>query len=291
MALKTLAELIDELTDQIPSAAQEKIVRAANKVVRRIYAESTLPEYSTFTTRAKVTTGTVSVTQDQTAVTFSSGVLSATDPIVLVQIDGDEQWFVVTRNAADTAGVLSSKWAAANDATATFTIVYPAISFPVNVGEILRIWREGEADLKFCADRGSEWLLGSVAGTAMRWSPYLHDSASATPNDDLLRILLTPAPETREVWQYAYRRRQTLLTPGGATTQTIPLPDVWFECVVAGTLFYLWDQRDQQDRSAFWREEYERVFQRTRGTLLPAAAVTPRTRRNMTVFSPRPEYG
>lgn len=288
MALMTVADVIDEITDFLPSAATAKIVRSCNKVIRRIYAETTLPEYTTFTTRAKVTTGTVSVTQDSTTATFSSGVLSATDPVVLVQIDGDVNWFVVTRNAADTAGVLSSKWAAATDSAATYTIVYPSVSFPAAVGEILRIWREGFDDLQFCADRGTEWVTGSVSGTPVRWSPYIHDSASANPNDDLLRILLTPAPESRIVFQVAYRRRQTLLTPGGATSQTIPLPDVWNETVVAGTLFFMFDQRDEEGRSDFWRAEYERVFQRTRGTLLPAAAVTPKTRRHMAVYSPLP---
>lgn len=288
MPLKTVAELLDDLCDHIPSGAQAKVVRAANLVIHRIYAETTIPEYSTFTTKAKVTTGTVSVTQDSTGAEFSGTPLSTSDPIVLIQIDGDAQWFAMSITDTNT-GVLSSAWAAANNATATYTMVYPAISFPRAVGEILRIWREGEQDVKFCADRGSEWLSNAVAGTPIRWSPYIHDSASATPNDDLLRILLTPAPESRLVYQIAYKRRPTLLSPSGATTQTIPLPDVWNECVVAGTLFFLWDQRDQQDRSDFWRAEYERVFQRTRGTLLPAASVSPRTRRHLTVFSPLPE--
>ena len=49
MALKTIADLIDDTTDHLPSAAQEKLVRAANRVIRRIYAETTLPEMTTFT--------------------------------------------------------------------------------------------------------------------------------------------------------------------------------------------------------------------------------------------------
>ncbi len=287
MALKTVASLLDEVTDVLPSAAQAKVVRAANKVIRRIYGDISFVEYSTFTTKPAITTGTVSVTQDSTTAEFSATPLSTSDPINLIQIEGDSQWFVLTPSDTNT-GALSSKWAEDTDATATYTLVFPSMSFPTNVGEILRIWREGEQDLKFCADRGSEWLIGSVVGRAERWSPYLFDSTAASPNNDLLRILLTPAPEVREVWQYAYRRKQTLLTDGGATTQTIPLPDVWWECVVAGTLFFLWDQRDKQDRADFWRGEYERVFQRTRGMLLPSAAVTPKTARRLTAYSPLP---
>lgn len=288
MALKTIADLNDELTDQIPGAAQAKVVRAANKVIRRIYAEAGILEYGTVTTKAKVTTGTVQVTQDSTTAEFSGTPLATTDPLVLIQIEGDSSWFKLTPVDTNT-GTLSSVWAAANNATATYTIVYPAISFPSYVGEIRRLWREPEDDIRFCADRGSEWLMTSVTGTPTRWSPYIYDSTAASPNDDLLRVLLTPAPETREVLQVSYFRRQTLLTPGGADTQTIPLPDVWWECVIAGTLFFLWDQRDKQDRSDFWRMEYERTFQRTRGTLMPSAAITPRVRRHLTVFSPNPE--
>ena len=79
---------------------------------------------------------------------FSSGVLGSTDPLALVQVSGDSAWFTVTRNTADTDGLLSSAWAEATDGTATYSLVYPFISFSAGIGEILKIQRYGVADLK-----------------------------------------------------------------------------------------------------------------------------------------------
>lgn len=290
MALLTLAELIDECQDVKATLPQAKIVRAANKVIRRIHAETTIPQYSTFTTRAKVTTGTVSVTQDSTTATFSSAVLATSDPIDLVQIEGETAWFLVTPGST-TVGTLSSMWPAATDATATYTLVRPTVSFPRAVAEILRIWRPGLEDLDYAPDRGGDEVerLASVTGTPVRWSPYIHDAATASPNDDLLRIILDPAPESRETWMYSYRSRPALLTPGGATTQTIPLPDVWNEAVIAGTLCGAYEVRDGLAAAGAKRSEYEAIVKRIKGSLLPAAVVKPGVhRRNLTAYSPRP---
>lgn len=293
MARLTVADMIDAVTDFIPSIAQAKIVRASNYVLQRIHVETSIPEYSTVTTKAKVTTGTVSVAQDSTTATFSSAVLSTSDPFHLVQIEGDSAWFPLTPSST-TVGALASKWAVATDADATYTLVYPSISFPRGVHQVTRIWRESLGDIVYAADRGSDFqaFTGSITGTPTTWSPYAHDSASASPDDDLLRILLTPAPESREVLMYSFVRRPTLLTPGGATSQAYPVPEFWTPTLVAGTLFWLWDQRDKQDRSAYWLSEYNREFSRVRGTLNQSAVVRGRAMtRTLTTFPAQPTQG
>lgn len=291
MALLTLANLIDEAQDVHTTIPQAKVVRALNKVLRRIYAETTQPEYTTFTTLPKVTTGTVAVTIDSTAVTFSSAVLSSTNPLMLLQIEGSAAWFVLTY-ASTTTGTLSSKWAEATDAAATYTLVFPAVSLPFAVGSVLRIWREGLGDIEYAGDRGSDdsSLTTSVTGTPTRWSYYLHDSASANPNDDLLRVLLTPAPETREVFNLTYTRRPTLLSAGGATTQTIPLPDVWNEAVIAGTLAYVHEIRGNNDMAAAKFRFFDRLLKQTKGDTNRAGVVMPRRRAyGLRAISPNPE--
>ena len=77
MALLTLAELIDEVVDEIPGKEQAPIVRSLNKVIRRLHTEVVQPQRLTFTSKQSVTTGTVSATLASTALTFSSGVLGA----------------------------------------------------------------------------------------------------------------------------------------------------------------------------------------------------------------------
>lgn len=285
MALLTVADLLDDVLDEIPGKEQQPLIRAVNKVIRRLHTEIVQPERSTFTTKAKTTTGTVSVTQDSTAVTFSSGVLSASDPLRLVQIEGDSTWFLLTRNAADTAGVLSSAWGEATDATATFTIVYPCITFPSAVGEILRIKRFAEFELEF--DHAGP--VPASVGRPLTWGPYVHDSTSASPDDDKLRIFLNPAPEDRLVYSYWYKQRTTFLDPDGATTQTIPFSDLWYEAIVQGVLFHVWKQEAQSEKALLARGLYEDALSRARGSALPGAIIPPRRmRRSLTAWEERP---
>lgn len=272
MALLTLAELIDEAKDQIPSVPQAKVVRAVNKVIRRLNTELVEPTRSTFTTKAQVTTGTVAVTQGSTTATFSSGVVLAADPIRLVQISGDRTWFVLTRNAADTAGILSSAWAEATDATATYTIVYPTISFPLGIGEILKISRGNEEPLGFTAGG----RCPTQSGRPVEWSPYVHDETSAAPSDDLTRIFLNPAPEEAEVFSFWYKPRATFLATDAATTVTIPLSNLWYEPIVLGTLAHLWRHESDKDRALVSAALFEQALERARSSAQPAAVIDAR---------------
>lgn len=282
MALLTVANLIDDTLDEIPGKGTQPIIRAINKVVRRIYTELVEPQENTFTTVPSVTTGTVAATQDSTAVTFSSGVLLAADPLPrFVQITGDNSWFLVTRNAADTVGVLSSKWAAATDSAATFTIVYPVIAFPSGVGEIVSIGQAGFDPLKFrvgTRDTQTSWWWQMGVGLPTHFGPYIHDENTASPNDDKLAHILTPAPQDRRVYSYTYKPRATFLNPAGATTQTIPLQDRWYEAIVEGVLYHVWKQEGKDSRWMGQRVVYEQALSRTRGSALPAAVIGPKRR-------------
>jgi len=288
VALLTLANLIDEVQDEIPAKEQAPIVRAVNKVIRRINVELVAPERSTFTTKVATTTGTVSVTLASTTATFSSGVLSTSDPLRLVQIEGDSNWFTVTRNAADTDGILSSAWAETTDGTATYTIVYPTVTFPAAVGEILEIRRLSDDPLDFQPSMPRP----ETTGHPRCWSPYSLDTTAASPSDDLLRIMLDPAPDTAEVFTYLYRPRATFLSGGGATTQTIPFSNLWYDVIVSGTLFYLWKQEAEHKRAMLQSALYEAAIAKARGVSTPTAIIKPRSRsRGMYAYEERPITG
>lgn len=289
MAQLTLANLIDEVQDEIQNKPQAKIVRALNKVIRRIYHEPPMWKRGTFTTSPKVVTGTVSVTLNSTTATFSSAILATTDPLTLVQIEGDQAWFTLTPSNT-TVGALSSVWPTTTDATATFTLVRPSITFPSDVGEIMEVGRDNYEPLSFARDEFRRaWPSAMAVGVPELWFPYLHDS-SGTP-DDKLRIVLVPAPDTRMVYSYSYRARPTFIAADAATTVTVPLPDVWNEAVIAGVLAYLWKQEDAAGlRSRM--DLYEGLVARTRARVLPAATIKPRIpRRALAIYSNRPSNG
>jgi hypothetical protein len=272
MALLALSELIDDVLDEIPGKEQAPIVRGLNKVIRRLQTEVVVPSRGTFTTKVAVTSGTVSVTQDSTTATFSGSVVLAADPVRLVQISGDQIWFTMTRGAADTDGVLSSKWAQATDAAATYTIMYPTISFPSNVGEILSIKRLQDDELDFRV--GGQ--LPQTGGVPSSWSPFTNDVDAAAPSDDLTRILLDPGPQTRETYTYWYKPRTTFVAVAAATTVTVPFSDLWYEAIIQGVLSFMWKQEGDVNKAMISAALYEKAIRRARGAALPGAVIQPR---------------
>lgn len=275
MALMTLATLLRHVRAEIPNKDQEAVVDAVNMVIRRVHQDTVEPQRTTFTTKAKATTGTVAVTQDLTLATFTglATSLAATDPITLLQIAGDTAWFTLTYASAST-GTLSSKWAQADAAAATFTLVYPTISLPNTIGEILKIKRAG-IQLGFRPGGGCP----SMVGTPETWSPYRHDEASAAPSDDLTRLWLDPAPSDRQVYEVEYRPRTPSLDTAGATSQTVPFTDLWEEAIVEATLEILWGQEsDGKARVALKHSRAEMALARARGGQDPAGTI-PRTNR------------
>jgi hypothetical protein len=265
MAQMSAADLIDYVRDHIPDKNQQKILRAANMVIQRIYGEVGQVERSTFTTKAPITTGTVSATQENTAVTFSSAVLGSTFPMMYLKIEGDSTWYTLTY-VNTTSGTLSSAFAGDTGAALTYTLAFPVISFPTNVQQVLSIWQETFAPLRFAATERTPGLAERrtelATGRPEYYAPYLFDSSGTTPNDEKLRVILSPAPDDIYAFTYAYKRRPSLLTPGGATSQTLLLPDFFNEAIMAGTLFHCWDQEDAQERSQYWLGLYEAAWRR-----------------------------
>ena len=275
MALLTLADVLNECADEIPGKAvqQAQIVRALNKVLRRIQTEFVEPTRMTFTTRVATTSGTVNATQDSTAVTFSGTPLLSTDPLMLIQIQGESTFFILTY-ASTSTGTLSSKWAQATNATATYTIVYPTVSFPATVGEVVRVQQYGYEPLNFRLGGTCPWLTGIPTS----WSPYYHDEQGTTPNDDLTRIFLDPAPADRFVFEAWVKPRTARFFNDTATTETIPFSDLWWEAITEGVKYFAFKQTSETDKAMLQSALYEGALQRARGAALPAAVVH-RTRR------------
>lgn len=260
MAQLTVAGLMNYVKDFIPGKTQAKTVRAANLVLQRIYRKIGQTERLTFTTKAPVSTGTVSATANNTAVTFSGNVLSASDPLTYIQIDGDATWYTLTR-VTDSTGTLSSAFAGTTGAALGYQIVYPAVTFPTNVMQVLGIWSEGYVPLRFAGTEHIPQLSSLLApGKPEFFSPYLMDSSATSPDDERLRVLLIAPPDKMYSYTYAYKRRPTLLDATGADTQKLTLPDYFNETILTGTLYFVWDQEDANPRSVKWKTAYEEAW-------------------------------
>lgn len=260
------SEVVTFVRVHLPNLPQLTIGTHLNLMLEEIYERLALNYYSTFTTRAATTTGTVSVTAGSTAVTFSSGVLGASDGMRVFQSNGDSTWYVLTRTNA-TTGVLSSAYAGATDATATYTILYPTVTFGAGVGTILRVGRANtnlELDLAAGAAR-NRVTMGVTSGIPLYYAPYAFDDG-ATPND-AHRIILTPFPNTAQAYEYEYDARPTLVDPSAAdpTTVSVAIPTTFRKPLLYGTLGLCW-LREDQDSSDRWTSKAEEAIRQAMAT-------------------------
>lgn len=279
MSQMTLADLNTLVRLYIPDRPQASIAAAANMVLQRIFNRISVPERSTFTTKAKNTSFTVTTTTDSTAITFSGNALSATDPMAVVQISGVQEWFDVTR-VTDSTGTLSSKWPLDGAAGLSCTIAYPCITYPADVLSVKRRWQEGYKELTFAGDEKQEAPLGWYSapgitagrlspGRPIWWAPFSMDT-SGSP-DDLRRELIIPWPDRMYVLEYSYVKRPVLFTPAGADTQKTWLPAIWDQAIKDGTLFHSWVMERKRDVAEPWRLDYERSFREALAELGPVS--------------------
>lgn len=262
MSQLTLSDVVTFVHIHIPDYPQAKIGAAVNLILEEVYERLNEIGYSTFTTRAPTTTGTVSVTNGSTTATFSSGVLLAADAFRVVQIGDDVTWYVVTRNAADTAGVLSSGFAGATNATAAFRIYYPTVTFPAGVGQILEIKRESDVPLQFAPGINPATIVSvGTVGAPRYFAPYSFDDA-ATPND-AVRVILRPFPNAMYGYEYQFIARPTLIDPDTVTPSTVKVavPTTFRQPLLFGVLTLCW-LGDDQELSDRWSAKAENAFKK-----------------------------
>lgn len=264
MSLLTLQNVVDWVQIHIPGYPQVKVGTALNLVVEEVFERLHQVEYTTITTLAPVTTGTVSATNGSATVTFSASVLATTDPLRIVQIGDDPTWYVLTR-VSGMGGTLSSKYAGTTNATASHKIAYPAVTLPGAVGQVLRLHREGFRDLDYGPDIDPESYcrLGTV-GAPTAFAPYSIDQ-SASPTDSI-RYLLRPAPDATYALEIDYLARPTLVDPSSATptTEYVAVPSSFRRAVNYGTLALCWLAEDRADNP--WEMKAEDAFRKALAT-------------------------
>lgn len=255
MAQLTLAQLKAEVGDYVPDHPLAKVARAANNVLRRIHRELGQIGRTTFTTTPPYETGTLTATQGSTTITGSGTSWQTGWKEALIRISGDDTWYGVTF-ASTTGGTLSSAFAGAGGAGLTYEIVFPSVILPSSVLEPIRIWRPGEADLKWEGDESIEELAYQLEpGQPKYWSPAAMEDGSSSVDE--LRIRLTPPPDDYYSFALACRKNLTVFDPDGADTQKSYLPSYMNEAIIRGTIFHVFDQVDKQDRSMYWKALYD----------------------------------
>lgn len=265
MSQLTLAQVLRLVRSHIPGLPQDKVVDNLNLTLEEVHEEIAQIEWGTFTTRAQVQTGTVSVTNNAVSVTFSSAVLTfpVTNILIFCRIDPDGTWFMVTPSST-TVGALSSAYAGATDAAATYTIVYPVIVLPAAVGKVLSIQSAGYPALTF-ADRDNMAMRAEVeiVGRPLWYGSYDTDP-NATP-DDAERLVLTPFPDATYSFNYSYMKRQARIATNAATTVTVGLAASYDRTILEGTLARCLFQEKGESVGGPWWGRYQKSLKNARG--------------------------
>ncbi len=265
MSLLTIADVVAFVRDYVPGCPQPKIIRKLNLVLAEIHEEVAQVEWTTFSTRAPVTTGTVSVAAGSTAVTFSAAVLTFpnVDSLVMVRIDADTNgtWFTVTPSST-TVAALSSKYAGATDTVATYRIVYPVVVFPAGVGQVTYVSRLSKK-LDFATRENAEMRASAdVVGVPRWYGPYVHD-ATATP-DDAHRLVLTPFPDGAYTYECSFMNRPVYLGIADATSTKLDLPQQFDRAILFGTVALCWSQEDGDSKFGTWWGRYQKALAQAR---------------------------
>lgn len=256
MAQLTLAQIRTHVQQFTPDKATAAIDNAVNRTVEDLALEFGNQDRGTFTTLPKVTTGTVTATQDSTAVVGSGTAFASTYLNGLIQIEGQDAWFMVPTVTDPTNIVLSSAWHGTTSAGLTYTLVQPQITFPTTVLRIIKMWQRGRLPLRYALDDKGEEMIEWDEGEPEVWFDAPFGSTGQ------VQVRLTPYPDTRYLYEYTYMKQPTLLSADG---DLIPFPSHLNSVVLAGVLSLIWDQEDAQDRSMAWLQRYEMLKRKARG--------------------------
>lgn len=251
MAQMTLSDIQTQVQDYIPNKLAAAITRAANMALREMYRVAGPTKRFTFSTTAPYTTGTVAVTRGSTGVTLTGGTFAASSDKQLIQIEGDRTWFTFTRTGG-TTGTLGSAWAAANDATATFTLAYAFVELPTDILSVSSLWMPDFFPLdRISEEQYARWMGGAQSTGYPRQYAL---GPAVTAGSSALRAELIPFPDATYAMTAAGQVRPTLVASSGDYSG---LPEEYDDTWLSGTLMYAWDQEAKDERSAYWRNIFK----------------------------------
>jgi hypothetical protein len=252
MSQLTYANLSTQVLDWAPGWQAGPILRASNLALRDVYALVGPTVRFTLTTTAIYNTGTVAVTQGDTAVTLTTGTFAAGTDKQIIQMSGENTWYEFTRSSGS-AGVIGSGFAGTTLTAGTFTVAYAYYDLPTTVSSVFSLWRGPRKRLARMNDEERDRFMDTsqVPGTPLS---YLI-AKGTTAGSSAVRIMLVPYPDTVYTFLGSGRARPTVFT--GSGTEYTGLPEDYDQALIAGTLYYILNQKDKADSSAWWKREWE----------------------------------
>lgn len=262
MAQMSLSDLQTQVKDWVPGQNNAQIARAGNLALRQLYAMVGPMVRWTLTTTAIYNTGTIAVAQGATAVTLTTGTFAAGTDGQLLQGEGEPTWYGFTRTAGST-GTLGSGFAGTTLTVGTYTLAYAFYDLPTTVSSVFNLWKDARTKLTRMGDEEYDRWMGSSQSPGIPRSYAIVKGTHAS--NSALRVQLIPYPDTVYTFTGAGRARATVFPNSSPTTEYSGLPEDYDNALVAGTLYYLTDQLQKQDRSAWWFGAWKDALRNARG--------------------------
>ena len=218
-----------------------KIAATINEIYRDIGAKFDwwwLKKRSIINTEADLTTGTISVTQDNTAVTFSDGPAETVAGRVLIVDDQDTDsgaiYRISTHVAASTSAVLDGEYTGTTDTSSTFKVYKDTYDLPTDTAKLLHVKRYGYPWPMEQIDVID--MLDLKGWDTSEGSPQLYcvlDFDTTGDPTTQRQLIIHPYPD--EIYRMELSYKRTLNTELSSTTRPL-IPDDYVQILVYGAL-------------------------------------------------------
>jgi len=223
------------------STEMTKLAAVINEVYRDIamkYDWEFLDKRTIINTVADITAGTISVTNNSTAATYSSAPTPSTAQRVLIvdgnTIDPGAAYRISAHTAGATAATLDAAYTGATSATAGYTVYGDSYDLPADCGHVKHIRRAGyKRPMEKIGPPEMEALKGwdLSEGSPQVYAVYDFD----TTGDPTTQRQLVIHPYPDEIYRMEVHYRQALNTELTGSTRSF-IPDDFAQLLVWGTL-------------------------------------------------------
>lgn len=218
-----------------------KVAAMINEVYRTIAAKQDwwwLVKRTVINTSDDVSTGTVSVTNNSTAITFSSAPATSVAGFVLLvpgnTLDSGAVYRIATHTAAATAATLDAAYTGATNTAIAYNVYRDQYDLPSDFGKPLWIKRFGYPYP--LENIGPEEMAGIKLYSTAAGKPeiYTVDDFSTTGDPTTVRQLIVhPYPDA--IFRLEAKYKQTLNTELSGTTRPL-IPDDYVNVLIYGAL-------------------------------------------------------
>jgi len=242
--------------------------RWINETYKRVAASANWPwllKLDVVQTAEDITTGTVAITKDTTALVFSSGPTPSVATDYRILIDGDDNWYDISSHTAGaTSATLSDNYLGATVTVATYIVRRFWYSLPSDVDRIVSVTEATEnTPLEYIDHRELKKLFPDVETTSVPFR-YTIEGQDSSNN---WRVRFFPAPDSAISIDFWYYKEVTELS---ASTDTPILPTKWHEVLVWGTLgWYAFLFRDDPTRRNIAMSNYNEMLDIMKKSILP----------------------